>query len=406
MFDVPVFASALLPLLAASLIVLLVNWRIHTQMRGPDDWAMAAASRLLGIGLIALADYLPLFISAIIGHMLVAVGDFLAVRGLSRFAARPRYVRTTRAVLVTTLLGCFYFTYITPDPMARLLVLVGAHVIAILLQAMLQWRLYHREGLSGIIILALSTFWESCVSPMLLLLIYLATQQAEHAELLDGPTGWILPTSALAMVGILQTFGYVLLTANRTQRELRNMALIDSLTGIPNRRAFDTAMKRAIESARRNGSQPGLAIIDLDFFKQINDSHGHEVGDQLLQHVAHTLSANLRESDFLARIGGEEFALLVADTHANTFCELAERCRNQVETKPLQLSNGKTLRCTLSAGLAIGRGSTLNAITLYQRADGALYQAKASGRNLVVMAPMSPTAPMDETQDTPHAPDA
>lgn len=406
MFDVPVFASALLPLLAASLIVLLVNWRIHTQMRGPDDWAMAAASRLLGIGLIALADHLPLFISAIIGHMLVAVGDFLAVRGLSRFAARPRYVRTTRAVLLTTLLGCFYFTYITPDPMARLLVLVGAHVIAILLQAMLQWRLYHREGLSGIIILALSTFWESCVSPMLLLLIYLATQQAEHAELLDGPTGWILPTSALAMVGILQTFGYVLLAANRTQHELRDLALSDSLTGIPNRRAFDATMKRAIETARRTQHPLGLAIIDLDHFKQVNDQYGHEVGDQLLQHVARTLNASLRESDFLARIGGEEFALLVANPQINSFCELAERFRHQVASSPLVLNKGRMLPCTLSAGLAVVQGDALNATLLYNRADDALYQAKAGGRNLVVMAPLSPTQPMDEAHDTPHTPHA
>jgi len=381
MFEIQTFAFTLLPLLVASMVVLVVNWRIHPKMPGPAYWAAGAASRLIGVSLIAIGAPLPHLFSDVLGHFLLAFGDFLAVGGLSLFANRPPYRRTSIVTLLLVFIGLCYFTYVAPDPFHRVIVLIAGHVVSIFLLALLQLRIVRQEGIGGIFILALSSFWEVFLGPFLLLMMYLASGNVD----IEVAMGWVQPMSATAMLGILQTFGYTLLTASRTRRELRDMALLDTLTGVPNRRAFDSAMKRAVEAARRSGTRLGLALVDIDLFKRVNDTYGHTVGDAVLRHVAATVSSTLRDSDFFARIGGEEFALVVADTSAEALSEVAERFRQAVETTPLHRANAAPLGCTLSAGLALSAPGQVDADQLYAVADAALYRAKAGGRNRVEM---------------------
>ncbi|MBV2194818.1 MAG: GGDEF domain-containing protein [Azonexus sp.] len=385
MFEIRIFALTLLPLLAASLIVLLVNWRIHKNMRGPAHWAAGAASRMLGIGMIAIGAPLPVMLVSVAGYFLVVLGDFLAVHGLSQFAGLPPFRRTSLITLALVLAGLGYFAYAMPDTYIGVIILVAGHVTAILLLAMLQLHIVRQEGLSGVLVLALSSFWEIFLGPLLLLVIYLASKDVEIEAAL-GWMNWVQPMGAMAMIGILQTFGFMLLAANRTQRELRDMALLDTLTGIPNRRAFDAAMRRAVETARRHNTRLGLAVIDIDFFKRVNDTYGHAVGDALLRHVAATISSTLRDSDFFARVGGEEFALIVEDATLETLSEVAERFRLAVETHALPRANGAALSCTLSAGLALSSPGHVDATRLYSLADQALYQAKRNGRNRIEVA--------------------
>ncbi len=381
MFEIQTFAFTLLPLLVASLTVLLVNWRIHLKMRGPAEWAAGAGCRLLGIWMIGIGEPLPLVFSEVFGYFLVVVGDFFAVKGLCLFAGRQPYHRMTYVTLGTVFSALLYSTYVAPDPFHRVMALVAGHVVAIILLAVTQVKIYRQEGVGGIFVLALSSFWEIFLSPALLIMMYLAWHNVD----VEVALGWVQPMSAVAMIGILQTFGFTLLAANRTQRELRDMALLDTLTGVPNRRAFDAAMKRAVESTRRNGTQLGLVLIDIDHFKRVNDTYGHGVGDALLRHVAATVSATLRDCDFFARIGGEEFALLVEDASAETLNEVAERFRLAVETLPLQRAHESPLGCTLSAGLALSEPGRVDATQLYAVADAALYRAKGNGRNRVEM---------------------
>ncbi len=382
MFEIQTFSLTLLPLLFASLTVLLVNWRIHKRMRGPGYWAAGAAGRLLGAALIAIGAPLPEFLTGVVGYLLILLGDFLSVKGLSLFAARPFPRRTVYLTLLILFFGINYFTYIAPEPYAPIILLVAGHVLSIGLLVNLQWHLRH-EGFGGILILALSSFWEVFLGPLLLLVMYKATTDVEF----EVAFGWVQPMSAMAMIGILQTFGFMLLAANRTQHELRDMALLDTLTGIPNRRSFDSTVKRMVESTKRSGGRLGLAVIDIDFFKKVNDTYGHGVGDDLLRHVALTISATLRDSDFFARIGGEEFALLVENATPDSLTEVVERFRQAVERTPLHRPDGPPLSCTISAGLALSRPGCdpdcINATQLYAQADAALYQAKHNGRNRV-----------------------
>jgi diguanylate cyclase (GGDEF)-like protein len=381
MFEIQTFAFTLLPLLFASLTVLLVNWRIHRKMRGTAEWAVAAACRFVGISLIATGEPLPIFLSQLAGYFLVVTGDLFAVRGLSLFAGLPPFRRVSWATLLLALTALIYFTYVLPNPFARVMVLVVGHVISILLLVIVQVKLYRQEGLGGSLVLALSSFWEIFLAPGLLVIMQMAGRNVD----VEVALGWVQPMSAIAMIGILQTFGLTLLAANRTQRELRDMALLDTLTGVPNRRAFDGAVRRAVESTRRNGTRLGLVLIDIDFFKKVNDTYGHGVGDQLLRHVATTVSGTLRDSDFFARIGGEEFAILVDGTTPEALTELAERSRLAVERQPLLRPGEPPLSCTLSSGLALSEPGRVEFTQLYAVADAALYRAKGYGRNRVEM---------------------
>jgi diguanylate cyclase (GGDEF)-like protein len=160
---------------------------------------------------------------------------------------------------------------------------------------------------------------------------------------------------------------------------LQALALTDGLTGLLNRRAFEEALQRELVYARRYGKGTGLVLIDLDYFKRINDAHGHPVGDEVIRRVSATLQAGTRGSDALARFGGEEFIVMLRDTdpfHAST---AAERMRLRVEALR-GLPAG--IQVTASLGVAVGDSSdTIE--SLLKKADDALYASKRAGRNTV-----------------------
>jgi diguanylate cyclase (GGDEF)-like protein len=162
---------------------------------------------------------------------------------------------------------------------------------------------------------------------------------------------------------------------------MEHAALTDSLTGMQNRRYFDDALKEYLNEFRRVNKPVGLMILDLDHFKQVNDIHGHDVGDKVLQAVADCLKDMTRYHDVVARLGGEEFAVVTPNMDADLLASFAERIRKAVANVSV-LSGNVRLRITTSVGLAIwDRKET--AAEFYRRADRQLYEAKRSGRNRV-----------------------
>jgi diguanylate cyclase (GGDEF)-like protein len=138
--------------------------------------------------------------------------------------------------------------------------------------------------------------------------------------------------------------------------------------------------------ARRYGSALSIVMVDVDYFKRVNDSYGHGVGDEVLKLVAGVLAAELRRHDIVARYGGEEFALLLAETPAEPARVLAERCRRRIEAAVLKAA-AVTVRVTASVGIAAyPRPGVERVSQLIDRADEALYQAKEAGRNRVALA--------------------
>ncbi|MDX2495192.1 MAG: sensor domain-containing diguanylate cyclase [Desulfuromusa sp.] len=165
-----------------------------------------------------------------------------------------------------------------------------------------------------------------------------------------------------------------------SHEQIQQLAITDPLTGIANRRAFQRGFTAMYERAKRRSGPFSLIICDIDFFKRVNDVYGHPFGDQVIQQVANQLKDVVRTGDLAARIGGEEFAVLLEDTGLSGALDVAERLREQVENLSL-FSQAKSVPVTISLGVAAFPQDTDNQEKLFNYADQALYRAKESGRN-------------------------
>jgi diguanylate cyclase (GGDEF)-like protein len=169
----------------------------------------------------------------------------------------------------------------------------------------------------------------------------------------------------------------------KAEAELIVQANTDILTGLSNRRCFNEVVEREIGRALRYGRSLGMLLLDLDCFKSINDKYGHLVGDSALIAVSKLIVANVRKTDCAARIGGEEFAVLMPETDLEHVACTAERIRSQIEAAVLVQAVPGPVSCTVSIGLAEVCPSIQNYSALFSAADQALYLAKANGRNRV-----------------------
>ncbi|MBC8040269.1 MAG: diguanylate cyclase [Opitutaceae bacterium] len=169
-------------------------------------------------------------------------------------------------------------------------------------------------------------------------------------------------------------------------RELRELATRDALTGLLNRRAFDALLAEEVDRARRLGHPLTLVILDLDHFKTINDTHGHAAGDTVLAAAARVFEAEVRSIDRVARIGGEEFAVLLMETGAEEGLAVAQRLVDAVRARTVSLAAGGSLAFTASAGVAALPAYGESAAALLAAADKALYAAKHAGRDRAVLA--------------------
>jgi two-component system cell cycle response regulator len=163
------------------------------------------------------------------------------------------------------------------------------------------------------------------------------------------------------------------------------MALTDQLTGLHNRRYMTRHLATLLSSAATNGRHVAFLIIDVDHFKSVNDSCGHDIGDEILREFAGRITANIRGIDLACRYGGEEFVVVMPDTDISLALTVAERLRKSVESTPFAISRAPgRLSITVSIGIAGSEGPQDSAERLLHRADQALYRAKRDGRNRVV----------------------
>jgi diguanylate cyclase (GGDEF)-like protein len=188
----------------------------------------------------------------------------------------------------------------------------------------------------------------------------------------------------------------------RQTEQLEKLATTDGLTGLFNRRHFLKLAGAEWCRFRRHGRPVALLILDVDLFKSINDRFGHGVGDQVIAHVAALCRDGRRAADVVARIGGEEFAILLPETEHDAARVVAERLRELVEASPL-VTDERNLAVTVSIGVAEARTALGGVDELIKEADRALYMAKRGGRNRVVMATDAPIA-ADEATLQPAAP--
>ncbi|ATX81523.1 diguanylate cyclase (GGDEF) domain-containing protein [Mariprofundus ferrinatatus] len=174
----------------------------------------------------------------------------------------------------------------------------------------------------------------------------------------------------------------------KANAQLHLLATTDGLTGIFNRRHFLERGTHDIKVARRYKRPIAMIMLDIDHFKQVNDTYGHDAGDQAIRHLVGICNALKRETDLIGRLGGEEFGILLLETSAESACEIAERLRQEIENSPLDYE-GAEIRYTISQGVCTvsGDAQKLAIEEILKIADKALYEAKESGRNRVVSVP-------------------
>ena len=179
-------------------------------------------------------------------------------------------------------------------------------------------------------------------------------------------------------------------------QKLKEQAHTDALTGLCNRRHFMTMAEREFTRAQRQHESLSLLFFDVDHFKQVNDTHGHDVGDKVLQAISTTALRQMREHDVLARFGGEEFVALLPHTDLDEALMVAERLRIALADCNVQVSETQTVRFTISVGVSTAANGASNLAALLKDADVALYQAKQNGRNQSCLSMFSSTVPTSQ----------
>jgi len=174
-------------------------------------------------------------------------------------------------------------------------------------------------------------------------------------------------------------------------REIERLSQTDGLTGLFNRRHLEENMAMEFKRATRYRHDLSLMVLDLDHFKQINDTHGHLAGDEVLRWTAARLRSALRETDFIGRYGGEEFVVVLPESDIKTAAELAEALRRLISAQPVKFE-AKTILVTVSIGVSEFHPGTTDYQVMFREADRALYRAKAEGRNRVVCFEHAPAA--------------
>jgi diguanylate cyclase (GGDEF)-like protein len=199
--------------------------------------------------------------------------------------------------------------------------------------------------------------------------------------------------NAMVRLAVLLVIGGVVGELRRSLDTQRRLAHSDPLTGAANARCFDETAEKELARARRYRHPMTLAYLDLDNFKQVNDGFGHRTGDRVLQIVAETIQGQVRPSDLLARMGGDEFVILMPETNAEQACRAFERIRGVLESRIA--ASGWPV--TLSVGIAEWSQEVDSIDRLFSRADSLMYQAKRDGKNRTVREPSPASLELEAT---------
>ncbi|WP_049974292.1 diguanylate cyclase [Azospirillum sp. B4] len=361
----------------AALCLLLAALSLPRQA-GLSYWAASGFAQAAGLALTNELAWLPPWLGLLSSQFLIFTGYGLAYVGVVRFLGRP--VGEAWPMLAAgVLLAAVFLWFTVGAPESRGRILVSSLFFATLSAAMAWHLLRHAER-------------DLCPAATVTAGIYvawavLALVRAGWALVIDWQGTAAEPDAMKALTRLViicvtttVTNGYLWMISRRLDSELMQQARQDPLTGVSNRRVMWAAGEMEVARALRHHRALSLLMIDIDHFKDVNDRWGHGTGDALLVTVADTLTRELRRSDVLARVGGEEFMALLPETGLEDAWAVAERVRQRVATVTLDRPQG-TVRCTVSIGVATLGADGHVWEDLVTAADQALYRAKDTGRN-------------------------
>lgn len=366
-------------LVVLSLLVAISGANGDRRRDGLGKWAAAMLLETLTWTLVAARGHIPDAFSIIVANGLKAGAHALILAAICEFQRRapPRWqyfapvalTLAMAAVLVDDIRGRFIWVGIIYG--LQIVLIARALLSDPETRAGRAWRLLFGGAAMIVLVLGLRAF-------------VAMSGQSELAQPQNAiAPNWVQIVSFVAVMttALLGSMGFMLMVKERTDRAVLHLAMTDSLTQIPNRRALMDYAERVL--AQRNGGPIAMLMIDVDNFKQINDTHGHLAGDEVLRSVAGLLVRRLRGHDLLGRYGGEEFCVVAPDTNAAGALTLAESLRESIASTPLEIEGG-TIPVSISIGVSFRpAGAPRELRELLAEADTALYAAKLAGRNRV-----------------------
>lgn len=382
-------------LLALAIVVTLMTfivfsaWRLSPAIRGLREWFIAFACALLNILIfIAKPAIEPLALTLILQGLLLSTGLF-ALLGMYHFLEREGipYVRTVSPAAVTLAATAGIQTLIE-DPLVTFALgslTTGGYFLWL---GKLVWHpSLKRFPARNFFAIAVSLHGAFMAVRVLLITEGIPGLRFNQTGW-DGPQ-WILIEQLIASP--IFALSLLMLANEKTANELRVLAEIDSLTNLYNRGAFLKSLEQSLSFAQRSNLNLCVLVLDVDNFKNINDSYGHDVGDAVLKSVTTTILGCLRKEDVMGRLGGEEFSIYMINTDLTSALAVAERIRGKVNATPM-MCRGHSVLCSISIGVTtFASGDPLD--RLIRRADQAMYFAKANGRNRVEYAVNRPLTP-------------
>jgi diguanylate cyclase (GGDEF)-like protein len=358
--------------------MLLLSWLQNRNVRALALWGAAFIMGSVGVALVFARHEIPDVWSIAIANAIVAAAYGTVWSGVRSFEGQRISVPLMLAGAAIWLLACQIESFYAA-PMARTSLMAA---IVITYSGLSAWELWRgrAEGLISrwpLIVLLLVHAAVFLIRIPLAGSFPLAT--ASHEIHVDWWTFVVFETVFFS-IAIAYLFGG--LTRDRIVLWHQHASLIDSLTGVSNRRAFLERGEKLLRRSRFERRPAALLLMDLDKFKTINDTRGHHAGDQVLIAFCGVAAAAIRPGDLFSRVGGEEFACLLPGSPLDGGLDVAERIRRDFEATSLKVG-GETLSATVSIGVAISADQNQDLAALLMEADRALYRAKANGRNRV-----------------------
>lgn len=355
-----------------SMVLFFMHRSYPVSIKGLREWAWALAILFLAGVLASLGGVASIWVASVLPNVLIPSGMYLAYVGSRRFFGLT-VKHAAHVWLITAVnLVLLWFAVVAPSYHLRMLVLTpllayltGIHAYVVMRQH--QPRFSHRFVVA---VLCLASLNE---------VVRMATALTLSAgdTLFDRQPQNLLHITLYPFLMLLMAIGMLLLATDRLRTEMQYLATHDSLTNTLTRRHINETCEQELARCRRHGRAMALLAVDLDHFKTINDTHGHQVGDRVLIRFVDTVNALLRRGDELGRFGGEEFVVLLPETALPEALLVAERIR-----AACQADTGAP-PYTVSIGVAGYQSDTDTVDSLLGRADAAMYRAKAKGRNQV-----------------------
>jgi len=355
-----------------SLVFFSLTRKFPANIHGLREWSLSMLAASVGALLVAGRGTLPDVVTIPLGPSLLWLGLYLGYLGSQRFFGLTPRIKSWLGVLAGGLLAMNWFTFVTPSFHARLwvfgslmIVLYTVHAAVLLKQRPATFATRLTGGAMAV---------SALIQAVRLALSFTAQ---DDSNLLNPSTMNVVYVGSFVFMIVSISVGILLLVTDRLQSEMEHLATHDPLTNALTRRQLNTVCAAELARCKRNQHSLALLMLDIDHFKAVNDTYGHQAGDRVLVQFVALVHSLLREVDKLGRYGGEEFVALLPDTSLEETRAVAERIRHAFAAASVEPA------CTVSIGVTTRQRDDDSIDTLTARADAALYRAKSGGRNRI-----------------------